>query len=183
MPALGKIGLSEPLHFFSSTTITVPAGVHKARVIVFGAGGAGGGVKNDSLGAASGGAGGGYAEGMINVVPGETATITVGTGGVSSSLQGTGSAGGTSSFLVASKTISATGGGGGTTSITNGVATVAPTPGVGTNGDINSSGGISGVAMAISSCWTATGGASPGNQYGNGYASGASSVGTNATGG
>ena len=81
MPAISKIGLSEPLHFFSSTTITVPANVYKARVIVFGAGGSGAVKINTSAAGATGGAGGGLAVAMVNVTPGETATITVATGG------------------------------------------------------------------------------------------------------
>lgn len=95
---------------------TVPAGVSKVKLRIWGGGGAGGAGFG---GAGGGGAGGGYAEGFYSVPAGESYFVTVGNGGV-----GSGTPGGTSSFgSVASATggqagadgASGTGGAGGTT--------------------------------------------------------------------
>jgi hypothetical protein len=95
---------------------TVPAGVSKVKLRIWGGGGAGGAGFG---GAGGGGAGGGYVEGFYSVPPGESIFVTVGNGGV-----GSGTPGGTSSFgSVASATggqagangASGVGGAGGTT--------------------------------------------------------------------
>ncbi len=91
-----------------SYTYTVPTGVTNVSVVCIGGGG-GGGLGN------SGQAGGGGAlayRNNITVVPGQTASITVGSGG---SLSGTaGTAGGSSSFTYDGTTTTAGGGGGAT---------------------------------------------------------------------
>lgn len=92
-----------------SYTFTVPAGVTRVRVRLWGAGGGGGGAQANGLGG-SGGNGGGYAEGNIAVTPGGTVTVTVGTGGTAGYDNGNGGSGGTTSF---GTTIQATGGQGG----------------------------------------------------------------------
>jgi hypothetical protein len=60
--------------FNSNSTFTVPCGVTKAKVHVYGAGGGGGLV-------GGGGAGGGYGSCVLTVTPGCVCNITVGTGG------------------------------------------------------------------------------------------------------
>lgn len=91
-----------------SYTYTVPTGVTNVSVVCIGAGG-GGGLGN------SGQAGGGGAlayRNNITVVPGQTASITVGSGGGTNGSSGT--AGGSSSFTYDGTTTTAGGGGGAT---------------------------------------------------------------------
>jgi hypothetical protein len=59
-------------------TYTVPAGINRLKVQTWGGGGAG---SSDEDGAYAGGGGGAYAEGFINVTPGESINIRVGHGG------------------------------------------------------------------------------------------------------
>jgi hypothetical protein len=100
-----------------------PAGVSSIRAFVVGGGGGG------PTGANNDGAGGGYAEKVIAVTPGTSYSYTVGVGGPLTN----GAAGGTSSFAA---TISATGG----------LRYVAGSEagGVGTGGDTNNAGEVSG---------------------------------------
>ncbi|MBN8645186.1 MAG: hypothetical protein J0L61_08110 [Planctomycetes bacterium] len=75
--------------FTANNTFTVPAGVTRLFVEVWGGGGGGGGTVNASplcaingpSGGISGGSGG-YASSVINVTPGEQLTVTVGTRGI-----------------------------------------------------------------------------------------------------
>lgn len=75
------VDLPSPVVSYSYTgavqSYTVPSGVEKVRVYVWGAGG--------GSGSATGGAGGagGYAEGLVNVSPGQTLQVVVGQGGMS----------------------------------------------------------------------------------------------------
>ena len=175
----GRVMATAPLLVTSSRTITVPARAVGAYIRLWGGGGSGALANNVSLGSARGGAGGGYSEGYVDCVPGESAVITIGAGGAAVSSGGagafSGNAGSSTSFAVVAKMISATGGGGGAASTTNGVNPSAPTAGVGSNGDINSSGGISGTCTAATGNYNATGGASAGNALGAGASSGAAS--------
>jgi hypothetical protein len=69
---------------FSFSTIWVcPAGVFSLLVQVYGAGGGGGGYNGNCAGVGAGGSGGagGYSNQIINVVPGNSYAITIGTGG------------------------------------------------------------------------------------------------------
>ena len=106
----GSSGQLQTRLFTSSTSWTAPAGVTRVRATVIGGGGGG---KNDDPGGS-----GGVAIGIYTVTASTSYTITVGTGGTSSS---SGTAGGTSSFA---SFCSATGGGPGS----------APTDGVGSGG-------------------------------------------------
>ena len=97
--------------FTSSGTFTVPENVTSIKVTVVGGGGGGGDTYSDGYGTYTGGTGGGggMAAGFISVLPGQTHTVTVGSGGNGSN-SGNGAAGGTSSF---GAYLVATGGGGG----------------------------------------------------------------------
>ena len=96
---------------------TVPPGITTCRVRVWGGGGAG-----YSIGSISGG-GGGFALETVTVTPGDTVTVTLGTGGTGGNTPGTG---GTSSF---GAYVSATGG-----------RNTPTTGGAGSGGDINMNG-------------------------------------------
>lgn len=109
---------------------TVPTGVFRARVRVVGAGGGGGGAGGGVGMSGGGGGAGGYAEGWLNVTPGQVVAIAIGAGGAGSAggVQGTAAAGGTTSF---GSLMSATGGSGG---ITNSAGSAGGAPGVGSGG-------------------------------------------------
>ncbi|MCX5495356.1 hypothetical protein OSH11_11610 [Kaistia dalseonensis] len=124
-----------------SGSFTVPAGVYKIFVRVWGAGGGGGGAFATSptnMGAC-GGSGGGYSEGWLSTTPGASISYTVGAAGAAGSYNGStglpGGNGGTSSF----GTISATGGQGGL-GASNNFPTPTASPGVGSGGDLNLTG-------------------------------------------
>ena len=86
-----------------TNTFTVPNGITKIMVEVWGGGG------GSAIDTAVGGGGGGYAKGILSVTPGATITATVGAGGTGGQALGSdGAAGGTSTF----SSISATGGAG-----------------------------------------------------------------------
>ncbi len=85
----------------SSSTWTVPPGVTKIDVRVWGAGGGGGSASNCSGGGAGGGAGG-YGESVLTVTPGTLYTITVGTGGTGGTSGNNNSTAGTATTFGAS---------------------------------------------------------------------------------
>lgn len=102
---------------------TAPCGVSKVTVELWGGGGAGGGVNsgNTRPNAGGGGAGGGYVKRVdYPVIPGNTYSIQVGSGGTGAT-DANGTAG-QSSFFISNATISATGGNGGTRSQTANVS-------------------------------------------------------------
>ena len=88
---------------------TVPAGVTKIMVEVWGGGGGGGFGANKP-----GGCGGGYGKEIISVTEGTIYTITVGSGGNAGTSSANGSSGGTSSF---GSLVTSTGGGGGNSGV------------------------------------------------------------------
>jgi hypothetical protein len=105
----------------------VPEGVYKVYAKVIGAGGGG---RNSSL-FGGGGGGGGVAEGLVDVTPGQSISITVGAGGLGAAYSvsdGVGGTGGSSAF---GTYMSATGGNSGTTSGQGGYS------GTGTGGELN----------------------------------------------
>ena len=98
-------GIPNQQIFTSSGTFTVPAGVTKVEVFVWGGGG-GGGVGGYS----SVGSGGGFCQAFVTeLTPGTGITVTVGSGGAGAQAPNAGSTGGTSSF---GTFVSATGGSG-----------------------------------------------------------------------
>jgi hypothetical protein len=177
LPSLAP-GFSNQVAFSSSGTWTVPNGVTRCRVRVWGAGGGGGGSNGTNGG--GGGGGGGYAESVVTgLTAGASHTITVGTAGTAgNSSGGNGGSGGTSSF---DSSVVASGGGGGT-----GGAGSAPypggTPGSGSAGTIQMGGGHGngggspcvptggGAAMGGGGGGASTGGGIPGSFPGGGGA-------------
>ena len=82
--------------FLTSGSFTVPAGVTALNIEVWGGGGAGGGATGNTS-AGGGGAGGSYVKNTAYVViPGNSYTVTVGTGGIGNTTNG--AAGGDSWF-------------------------------------------------------------------------------------
>ena len=96
--------------FSTSGSFTVPAGVTAITVEVWGGGGAGGGATGNPS-AGGGGAGGSYVKNIgYTVIPGNTYTVTVGTGGTGSTTAG---ASGGDSWFNSNSAILAKGGPGG----------------------------------------------------------------------
>lgn len=132
--------------FTAGGTFTIPTGVTAVKVTVTGAGGAGGGATTTSNASGTGGFAGGTAiKWLSGLTPGNTLTVTVGTGGTGVANAG-GNSGGNSTVASGTQTITTiTGGGGG-----GGVATgnvVGYSGGGSTNGDINISGGSPSMAL------------------------------------
>jgi len=148
--------------FTANGTFTVPAGVTKIKVFVYG-GGAGGGYGSVSGG--GGGGAGGYAEGIYTVVPGTPYTVTIGSGGAGGVPVLPGTSGGTSSF---GALISATGGSGGASAALGGAG------GFGSGGYLNSTLGNGGAASTDVLSGNGTGGGGTGaNITGGGFGGGA----------
>lgn len=156
---LGVFNTGRYLTFLSSGTFTAPiSGYYRVRVL--GAGGSGG----IDLARTTGGGGGGFAMGLVWLNQGQTVSVTVGKGGVTTSYSGV--AGGASSF---GAHMSATGGAGGVSS--DSVTPLGAVGGIGSGGSlINASGGRSGAIEGGS--LVATGGGGAGSQLGNGGDSG-----------
>lgn len=128
----------------ASGNFTVPVGVSKLDVQLWGGGGGGGG--DPSYG--GGGSGGGYARKLCNVTPGQVIACTIGPGG------GVNGGGGTTSF---GSIFSATGGGPGT------VYGGSYPPGAGVGGDVNVTGGYGAgyLADGVGGATPSPGGGSP----------------------
>ena len=137
---LSKLGLGNVAHSQMTTyltagtfTFTVPDGVYRIKCRVIGGGGGAGGSASAKSG--GGGGAGGYAEGWVDVTPGQTITITVGIGGSGGTAGNFGVSGGLSSvggFMSASGGAYGDAGGGGTGAGGFG--------GTGTGGSVNSVG-------------------------------------------
>ena len=103
-------GLAQSSQTFTATgTWTCPVGVTSIQVEAWGAGGSGGGNNSNSDGGGGGG-GGAYSSSTITVIPGVTYTVTVGTGAVGTSVNGTD---GGDSWFNTTGTLLAKGGNGG----------------------------------------------------------------------
>lgn len=142
--------------FISDGAFTVPAGVTKVFVEVWGSGGAGGGAGSETYSFGAGGGGGGYGAEFIEVTPGQEITVTIGAGGSGVS-GGNGGNGETSSF---GSYCSATGGSGGT----NGAYYDAVSGGAGGQGsgcDINLIGEAGQTGQGTNYNNKASGGAAP----------------------
>jgi len=125
---LGIIKLNSNLRtatvFTASGSYVVPDNVSYIRVIACGGGGGGGGGQNGPIAGGGGGAGAPIFEGIVDVTPGDTLTITIGAGGVggvNGSGGAPGSAGGVTTVSgtgLSLVVLGGTGGGGG--SVPNG---------------------------------------------------------------
>jgi hypothetical protein len=115
--AAGGGGLGGQTVFTSSGTFTIPSGKTVVKVTVQGAGGGSGGSTYANQAGVSGGGGGNTVKYLTGLTPGNTLTVTVGTGGTAGSSGGSnGGTGVTSSVASGTQTIStvsATGGSGG----------------------------------------------------------------------
>lgn len=159
---MGEFGIGLWRVFSETGAFTVPVGVSKLRVRVVGAGGGRG-----PGGIGGGGGGGGYAHGILDVVPGQVFTVTIGQGGNQAD-------GGTSSF---GALISATGGKRG--------SEISPysggEPGDGVGGDFQAKGGKGGKGNNTGA--PGGGGGAAGSQLGDGGAGGDWISGSDAGGG
>lgn len=106
-----------------TTNWTVPAGVHRVHVRVWGGGGGGGGAGTGGGGAA-GGSAGNYREGFVDVTPGAVIPITIGAPGPGGN--GTPTAGGNGGSSSFGSSITASGGIGGNGAAGGSLATGAP---------------------------------------------------------
>jgi hypothetical protein len=114
-------GLSQISEVTASKTFVVPTGVARLSVEAWGGGGGGSAeVQFPDCISSAGGGSGGYLRAIVSVMPGESLTITVGSGGAP------GVAGGSSSVMRGSSILVSAGGGGGGTALSG--------PGAGTTG-------------------------------------------------
>ena len=175
--------------FTANGTFTVPVGITKIKVCVYGGGGGGGGG-NSNTGGGGGGAGG-YVEGIYAVVPLSGYTVTIGSGGTGGLASGGwGANGGSSGF---GALISVNGGLAGTSYFLGGAG------GIGSGGYLNTSlgnggggsagGGTAGIAAAgtggggsgaLSNTVSGAGGGGGGGGIGGGNGGYSTSVGFNA---
>ena len=158
--------------FNSSGTFIPPAGVTSIKVECWGAGGAGGGATGNPA-AGGGGAGGAYVRNnAITVIPGQSYTFTVGTGGVGAATAGQA---GRDSWFGSITTILAKGGNGGSLASTNNAtaagASAISTGNIGSTSPYSYFGGAGG-----------TGANNGGSGGGGGSSAGTGSNGANATG-
>lgn len=120
-------------------TWEVPEGVKKAWVTVVGGGGGGGRAALSGVGSGGGG-GGGLSQRLVNLVGVTSVTVTVGAGGLGSTVEGAlGETGGTSSF---GPYLSATGGIGGMGNAPSGSPNGPGNGGLGAGGDFNTTTGV-----------------------------------------
>jgi hypothetical protein len=142
------VGFAQSQTFNTSGTFTAPAGVTVITVEAWGGGGKGG--SRSTTGVGGGGGGGGYTRKTITVVPGNSYTVVVGTGGVTS-----GVAGG-DTYFINNTTVLAKGGSSAannsTTGANGGVATIY--------GDVSFAGGRG--ANGVTSSYGGGGGSSAG---------------------
>jgi hypothetical protein len=177
--------------FTSNGTFTIPTGITAVKVTVVGGGGAGGGSTGANMG--GGGASGGCGiKWLTGLTPGNTLSVTVGTGGsgASGAAGGNGAASSVASGTQTITTITANGGNGGGCSAVPVFGTVGAAAGSG--GDLNFGGnpsitGFSGASGCGAGSIFGGGGAAAGGGSGNaatapGAGSGGAFVGSTQTG-
>lgn len=136
-------------------TFTVPDNVTEVEVEGWGGGGAGGATGNGSGGGlvgnlGGGGGGGGYFyRRLTGLVPGQTVTVTIGSGGVPAAGPSSGGVGGTTSFGPFCTAAGGAGGGWGENTLIQ-----VGTGGAATGGDINVAGGTGGLTGSNSATAT-----------------------------
>ncbi len=159
------VGRAQKFDSAGTHTFTVPAGVYRIKVTV--TGGGGGGAGSPAGNAGGGGGAGGTAIKWIDVVPGQTISVTNGVGGAGGASGGGNGGDGTSSSF--GSFCSATGGTGGTLSTGQGGG------GSGVGGDINLTGGDGDLG---SSTYSSSPGGSGGASYWGGGGRGGSGLST-----
>lgn len=148
-----------------SATWTVPAGVTRARVRVWGAGGSGGSTANVNS-AGGGGGGGGYAEAVVSVAPGASRSIVVGAGGApNNTAAANGNPGGSSTF---SGILTGQGGGAGLGA--NGTQAAGGAGGTASGGALNIPGTGGGFGILYANNGLTGGGIGGGAPFGSGNA-------------
>lgn len=159
--------------FLTSGMFTAPKG---GWYRFTGIGGGGSGAASSAAGgAATGGSAAGLVQKRVWMTAGQTATITVGAGGVQVTVTGgvaQGNDGNDTTIVVGGVTLTAGKGKGGTAGAANKAGAVG---GAATNGDLNVPGGNSGDADYFAGAWSATGGGAVGAN-GAGFASGKATV-------
>jgi hypothetical protein len=137
----GLAGLTPSKQIFTTSgTFTIPTGVKAVKVTVLGGGGAGGGSSSGSNNGGGGAAGGCGIKWLSGLTPGNTLTVTVGSGGTGVS-NATGNSGGSSSVASGTQTITTITTNGGTGGFGGGVTSAgAFETAAGTGGDINMGG-------------------------------------------
>lgn len=159
-----------------TTNWQVPSGITEISAVVVGGGGGGAGGETGRNEGVTGGGGGGLAYGTITVTPGETLTITVGTGGTAGGAGGNGGAGGATT-LARGATVLLSGGGG----LGGQNRSTATRAGGTSTGTARIGGGAGGASSATAD--TGGGGGGAGGYSGNGGAGGSSGAGGNGAGG
>lgn len=142
---LNVTGQQEYITAAGTFSFTVPENVFKVSAVTIGGGGGGSGGDGGRGETNNGGGGGGVAWGTIDVIPGETLTVIVGTGG-STANGGAGGAGGTSNISRgATVLLSGSGGAGGaertTGTAAGGTSTGTARSGGGSGGNGGTGGG------------------------------------------
>lgn len=159
--------------FLSSGTFTAPKdGYYRFTGI---GGGGSGAASSAAGGAATGGSAAGLVQKRVYMTAGQTATITVGAGGIAVTVTGglaQGNDGNDTTIVVGGVTYTAGKGKGGTAGAATKTGAVG---GAATNGDINVAGGASGDAVFFAAAWSASGGGAVG-VTGIGFPSGVATV-------
>jgi hypothetical protein len=155
--------------FTSNGTFVVPAGVATVYVSMCGGGGGGAGGDNSGYGGGGGGGARSYYRSAVTVTPGQSIAITIGAAGAAGTLQGSGSAGGTTSF---GALLSASGGGGAPYALSTT-----------TGGSAGGAGGAAGSHGTNNGIGGAGGGSFFGSGGGGGFGSGGAAAGYGAGGG
>ena len=164
-------GFANIQEFTSSGTFTVPAGISRCKVRVWGPGGGSGSSGATGNGSPGGGGGGGYSERIVTGLTAGTAiAVSIGAGGIAGASGGAGGTGGTSSF---GSYLSATGGAGGQ----NNASGNAGAGGTGFGGSLNLTGATGSTGSSGSIAVGGSGGGSPFGISGTGGALGISSAG------
>lgn len=165
-------GFSHFQVFSTSGTFTVPTGVTKIMVEVWGAGGGGSGTDvSFPISRAYGGGGGGYGKSIETVIVGNSYTITVGSGGVGAANLANGGMGGSSSFAGIVNAFGGAyvtpGGAAAAINITGGIGSESQAGGV--NGANGGSGAMGSGGGGASGVGTGASGYEPGGGGGSGF--------------
>ncbi len=113
--SFGGVASAQTQNFTSSSSWQAPAGVTSVTVEAWGGGGGGGSGGSSNGYAGGGGAGGSYAKKVVTVTPGQTYTVTVGTGGAGGASGANNGTAGNPSWFDAVGTVYAQGGARGNT--------------------------------------------------------------------